>query len=186
MTLRLPTIASGFMAKYYSGIGSRETPNFVCGAMRQIAYTLEAEGYTLRSGGAGGADSAFEEGVMNNVNKEIYLPWKGFNKSKSPYYGVCDAAIAMALSVHPSPDTLIKREKALHLHARNCYQVLGSDLATPSDFVICCTEDAQKRGGTRTAIVIAERNKIPVLNFGKCETYEQCMTAFDRFYLLVA
>lgn len=178
------TTRFGCMVKYYSGIGSRETPDFVCMAMTAIAKLLEADGYTLRSGGAGGADLAFEGGVERL--KDIYLAWKGFNGSTSELYVVCDAAIAMALSVHPSPETLIKREKALHLHSRNCYQILGSDLATPTEFVICWTEAAAKRGGTRTAIVLAERNKIPVLNLGKCNTYEECMVSFDRFYLLVA
>ena len=172
------------MVKYYAGVGSRESPDFVCLAMTAIAKLLEADGYTLRSGGADGADLAFESGVERL--KDIYLAWKGFNGSSSALYGVCDAAIAMALTIHPSPENLVKREKALYLHARNCYQVLGSDLETPSDFVICWTEDAKKRGGTRTAIVLAERNNIPVLNLGKCKTYEECMAAFDRFYFLVA
>lgn len=54
----------------YAGIGSRETPRSILDLMTAIARKLEALGYTLRSGGATGADTAFEEGVERL--KEIY------------------------------------------------------------------------------------------------------------------
>ena len=47
----------------YAGIGSRKTPPHVLAAMTQIAEALAERGYILRSGGAGGADSAFEKGA---------------------------------------------------------------------------------------------------------------------------
>jgi hypothetical protein len=152
--------------------------------MTAIARFLEQEGYILRSGGAGGADLAFENGVVDPSMKHIYLAKKGFNGSDSQLYTVCAAALALASTIHPAWDRC--RAFARLLHARNCYQVLGQQLDTPADFLICWTENAEKRGGTRTAIVLAERNKVPVLNLGKCNTYEECMTAFDRFYLLAA
>lgn len=151
-------------------------------AMTAIARFLESEGYTLRSGGAGGADLAFECGVA--TLKDIYLPWEGFNGSTSPLFGICESAIAMSVKVHPTHDALRKRVKALLLHSRNCYQVLGKELDTPSEFLICWTEDAKKVGGTRTAIVLAEENNIPVLNLGKCKTYEECITTFETFYMV--
>jgi len=172
----------GYMVKYYTGVGSRETPDFVCLAMTEIARILESYGYTLRSGGADGADLAFEAGA--GLLKEIYLPKKGFNGSTSQLYGVGLEALTLASVVHPAWDKC--KAYARLLHARNCYQVLGSALDEPSDFLICWTENAEKRGGTRTAIVLAEQHKIPVLNLGKYKTYEQCMVAFDRFYLLAA
>lgn len=170
------------MAKYYTGVGSRESPEFVCEAMTEIAIVLEKLHYTLRSGGAGGADLAFERGAKQR--KHIYLPWAGFNGSQSPLYGVCQSAIDMALTIHPAPDLLRKREKALLLHSRNCYQVLGKTLDIPSEFLVCWTENAQLVGGTRTAIVLAERNKIPVLNLGKCKDYNSCIDAFEIFHMM--
>ncbi len=53
------------------------------------------------------------------------------------------------------------------MHARNAHQVLGQDLESPSLCVICWTPKGELKGGTRTAIVIAEQNDIPVFNFGK-------------------
>ncbi|WP_048710246.1 hypothetical protein [Microvirga massiliensis] len=70
----------------YGGIGSRETPADVCSDMTRIATALEARGFRLRSGGAGGADLAFENGTSKPDQREIYIPWKGFNGSDSPYF----------------------------------------------------------------------------------------------------
>jgi hypothetical protein len=166
---------------YYTGVGSRETPVFVMRAMTFIARFLSQEGFILRSGGADGADDAFEKGA-NPELADIYLPWKNFNKRNSPLYEVGDDAIALAMTIHPTPTKL--RDSVKRLHGRNCYQVLGDDLATPSEFLICWTTDAVRTGGTRTAIVLAERNNIPVLNLGKCETYEECIDAFETFYMM--
>ena len=64
--------------KYYAGIGSRETPKNICLYMTAIAKRLASLGYTCNSGGADGADSAFERGAV--INRQIFLPWDGFNK----------------------------------------------------------------------------------------------------------
>ena len=61
---------------YYAGIGSRETPKNKCRLMTKIAKILSGK-YTLRSGGADGADSAFEAGAGDN--KQIFLPSNYFN-----------------------------------------------------------------------------------------------------------
>ena len=60
------------MTKYFAGIGSRETPQDILKLMTKSAYRLEQLGYVLRSGGARGADKAFELGVMNLKNRRIY------------------------------------------------------------------------------------------------------------------
>ena len=53
------------------------------------------------------------------------------------------------------------------LHTRNVYQVLGLDLNTPSEFVVCYA-DVDKHnnviGGTATAVNIAKEVGIPVYN----------------------
>jgi predicted Rossmann fold nucleotide-binding protein DprA/Smf involved in DNA uptake len=48
---------------YYAGIGARSTPPQILSVMTRLASKLEGMGYTLRSGGAAGADTAFERGV---------------------------------------------------------------------------------------------------------------------------
>lgn len=156
---------------YYAGIGSRETPQEVLEEMRQTAILLAETGVILRSGGAAGADSAFEEGCLSvGGQAEIYLPWRGFNGNSSKLFGVTEAALAMAAKFHPAFQRLSAGAKALQ--ARNSYQCLGRDLATPSAFVLCYTscgcESAEQRirttGGTGQAISIASSNGIPVIN----------------------
>ena len=47
---------------YYAGIGSRSTPSSILSIMTILGKTLAQNGYILRSGGAEGADKAFEIG----------------------------------------------------------------------------------------------------------------------------
>ena len=65
----------------------------------------------------------------------------------------------MAAKFHPNWNRLSKGAKALH--ARNCHQVLGSDLSTPSEFIVCWR---QNTGGTMQAVRIAEHYGIRVYN----------------------
>ena len=51
--------AKGAM-KVYTGIGSRETPGLILALMGRISARMDRLGFTLRSGGADGADAAFE------------------------------------------------------------------------------------------------------------------------------
>ena len=66
--------------RYYTGVGSRKTPGAIFDLMGEIGRNLAIDGYVLRSGGASGADTAFEQGCdLHEGMKEIYLPWKGFS-----------------------------------------------------------------------------------------------------------
>ena len=47
---------------YYAGIGSRTLPYSVVRNMTQMGIKFAEKGWTLRSGGALGADRAFEDG----------------------------------------------------------------------------------------------------------------------------
>jgi hypothetical protein len=145
--------------KIYAGIGSRRTPADVLSVMTQIARELDMIGYTLRSGGAPGADLAFE---LGSTKKEIYLPWANFNASESTLYTVCEGAMDMASHYHPAWSKLSSPVRKLM--ARNCYQVLGLNLNEPVKFVVCWTPDGRSVGGTAQAIRIAKDWKIPVFN----------------------
>lgn len=147
--------------KYYTGIGSRETPEEIGKVMRSLSKKLESLGYILRSGGAGGADTFFAEGCKN---KEIFIPWPGFAEDGIvPEYNPFSEIILK--EVHPVHSRLTPGAKKLHL--RNINQVLGSDLKTPSDFLICWAKTNNlkiPKGGTRTAWVVAQKNNIPCFN----------------------
>ena len=150
------------MSKYYAGIGSRTTPPEFKKIFSDIASKLEDKGYVLRSGGASGADSFFEAGVKEEKNKEIYLPWKNFNGNNSKLFTPSKEAIQLASTLHPAWHNL--NQGGQKLMARNCYQVMGLDLNTPVDFVLCWTPSITS-GGTSQAIRLAFENKILVYNF---------------------
>lgn len=146
---------------YYAGVGSRETPQDVLKTMWKIARYLADKGYTLRSGGAKGADTAFENGCDSvRGSKEIF--YANNNKGTSMLAEVIPLAEQIASSVHPAWDRC--NEYARKLHTRNVAQVLGADLKHPVDFLVCWTKSGKKIGGTSTAISIAEMNNIPVFN----------------------
>lgn len=154
------------MSKSYTGIGSRETPPNMLEFMKELGAFLAVKGYTLRSGGADGADTAFEIGCDKvNGSKEIYLPWQGFNNNVSQLFQTNPEAIKIAAGIHPSWEAC--SQEAKKLHARNIHQVLGAQLATPSNFVIYWAEtsrNGEPKGGTRTAVVLAAQRNIPTYN----------------------
>lgn len=161
--------------KYYAGVGSRQTPRNVQDMMFKVADFLQNHGYTLRSGGAEGADRAFEMGVTGIITADKLLIAKEIFKTKT--HGTSAVAEAIAATVHPAWHNC--SEYARSCHARNVFQILGADLKTKSDFVLCWTPKGQAVGGTATAINLALREKIPVYNlatpagvFGMMEVLE--------------
>lgn len=139
------------MNNYYTGVGSRETPPEILKIMTLIAKKLEIHGFVLRTGDASGADKAFRDGVSSLQNKEIYTARDAKEKD---YY--------IAESIHPAWGNC--SDFAKKLHTRNLYQVKGSDLDCPAEFLICWTKNGKDIGGTRTAIMYARQNNIPVFN----------------------
>ena len=181
--------------RIYTGVGSRETPVPILTVITTLAKVLAQRGWVLRSGGAHGADSAFETGCdQAGGRKEIYLPWKGFNGNQSalflslPRVGNFDSiagrmndkrAVALAVQFHPLKTQLFvpshKMRTVLKLMARNSQQILGESVSeeNKTGFVICCTPQGQPIGGTRQAIVLAHHFQIPVFNLGNIETLRQ-------------
>lgn len=155
---------------FYTGVGSRETPKSVQALMSELASLLEKSGYTLRSGGALGADEAFESGVVNL--KDIYIPWRKFTNNplhKCPEEDSKDLAkqaSSIAIEIMGNPHWNRCSYGGQKLHTRNVYQVLGEDLNTPSEFLLCWTSEGKTKGGTATAIRLAKSRNIPVINFG--------------------
>lgn len=156
--------------KYYAGIGSRETPREVCMYMTAIAKQLTKLGYICNSGGADGADCAFEKGAV--INRQIFLPWDGFNGKRVESmnkmhntwkYSVPPFNEKFVRKYHPKPSAL--SEFGWKFMSRNSYQVLGEDLKTPVEFVLCWTKDGKASGGTGQALRIAKDYNIPVFNF---------------------
>lgn len=153
--------------------------------MVDVAQKLAFEGYTLRSGGADGADRFWEEGareIYSNIPPEIYIPWAGFNGNKGQCFTVFDKldkgiqteAIRIAMSVHPSPSRV--KDSVKKLHARNVLQCLGMDLSTPSKFLLCYADinkEGKPKGGTRVAWEVAKLYNIPVFNLYFEDVYKR-------------
>lgn len=156
--------------KAYAGIGSRETPSNIEEIMTVTAGALEKLGFILRSGGAEGADQAFEKGVVDPGMKEIYLPFKGFEGSTSDLildsFDNAQDAYDTVDEFHPNPFAVKRWKKSYKLMARNSYQVLGRDHNTHSKFIICWTVGGKIKGGTGQALRIAKKLGIRVVNLG--------------------
>lgn len=144
----------------YAGIGSRGTPPTVERAIARIAVMFSVADWTLRSGGADGADSMFER--HHTGPAEIYLPWPGFNGNASPLKRATPKAYEIAAHHHPAWDRLTP--DARMLHARNVHQVLGRDCETPAQVVVCWTPDGRMVGGTAQAMRIACAREIKIVN----------------------
>lgn len=169
----------------YAGIGSRETPPVVLELMARVASRLATQGWALRTGMAGGADQAFYRGASTHGALELYLPWPAFESDARTAGGAeqfvlgqpTPAACELAAQFHPAWSRL--RLGARRLHARNCHQVLGPDLASPARFVLCWTPDGsldgrgRRVGGTGQALRIAHHHGIPVFNLARPEHAER-------------
>lgn len=159
---------------YYAGIGSRETPQEILEFQTRIATRLEKDGWLLSSGGAEGADQAFENGVSSIRNNQIIIAKNGhhgrhstdgyvnFGNATQLMKNQCDALVS---TIHPAWDNMPRWMK--NLHSRNVMQILGPELDTPVKFVLYwAPEDRYSvaKGGTRTAVVLAQRLGIPTFN----------------------
>ena len=150
------------MYKSYAGIGTRkEIPRDVELLIYNIGIYLAKRGFVLRSGGAEGCDTYFE----NSCDKA---------GGKKEIYTINDANFKSDLIVknyHPVWDK-IQNTYARKLLSRNMFQIFGKDLKTPCNFVVCYTHDGVfrakdtsiKTGGTGTAIRAANLNNIPIYN----------------------
>jgi hypothetical protein len=155
-----PTQFKGWL----TGVGSRETPESICHLMRMFAAVTYSLGYRWRSGGAKGADEAFEQGVLghphyqpgtclDDVTLQVFLPWNGYkpdpNSEERKYQDYAKGYIdATKLSAYPQAQEMVpyyhplgdrirdpERRGIFGMHARNMFQPLGPDLLSPSRHV---------------------------------------------------
>lgn len=157
--------------KYYTGIGSRSTPQDVLALFEAVAAKLsQVDDWVLRSGAAPGADSAFERGA---IAAQIFLPWNGFegryegqNGAARYFAGPTPSAFDIAEQFHPAWDRC--KQGAQKLHARNVHQVLGFTPSSPvlSRFVLCWTPGGSGSGGTGQALRIAKHYGVPIIDAG--------------------
>ena len=152
------------MGKIYAGIGARKTPAPYLELMTRIAEDLGPD-WLLRTGGARGADSAFAAGALN---KEIHLPWDGYNGLYADtHYGryvpPCSPELLRITAMHhPAWDRLSETVRAFM--CRNTSIILGADLKQYATMIICWTPGGKLVGGTSHAMRIGYHYDIPVFN----------------------
>lgn len=175
------------MNRIYAGIGSRKTPKHILEQMEEVASILGASGFTLRSGGASGADEAFETGCDSvGGAKEIYIPWETYTrradrssiickKDYSPYYQVTS-------DYHPAWDRCTDSVK--RLHSRNLFIIAGDILEDDPlcDFVVCWTPNGAYVGGTALAMRIADDAIIRVFNLANEGALDELATFLEENY----
>jgi len=152
----------------YIGIGSRNAPQKILDFMTKIASILEQCGYTLRSGKAKGSDKAFEKGVKNPKNKEIFT-----HKDARPWaYDTVKKYLP-----NDRPATFDSWQDYVRgLLARNMMQVLGEHGKEPAEFLVCWTPmgdyQTSEVGGTGYALRCAVDHGIPTYNLNYPEQLE--------------
>lgn len=150
------------MTRYYAGIGSRAIDEEYSAAIVSTGYQLAKDGWVIRSGGAKGTDASFELGCDSAKGKKLILLAEN----------ATDAAIAMAESFHPAWDKCTPYARLLL--GRNCMIILGPELNSPVEMVVCYAENENK-GGTALVLKIAREYGIPVKNIAVPETRDSIM-----------
>jgi hypothetical protein len=145
----------------YAGIGSRKTPKPSLDLMHKVAAFLAREGWILRSGGAVGADTSFEEGCNSaGGEKEIFVAPKIRALDDEWAYQEAEKHIPAN-----RPPFATWKPFTRALIARNMMQVLGLNGDSPVDMIVCWTQaDVQDGGGTGYAMRCAASRNIPIYN----------------------
>lgn len=164
------------MYRAYAGTGDGKTPDDVLEQFSSIAARLSELGYTTRVNAEKPVSNYFER---NALEKEVYLPWNKFEiqgeKFESKFSKVTPAAVETMGEFYQAfkgKDWDQLSDGVKKIISRNAHMLLGSDLKTPVDFLICWTMDgAEKRKdvSARTwfsgpIIALASAKRIPVFN----------------------
>ena len=163
-------MTKGSKKMYYAGIGSRKTPQACLDFMTKIGRVCTKKDLTLRSGGAIGADQAFERGCdLESGQKEVWTP-------KSQYVVEHEWAIEKAKAVCWEYPLHKMKPYTRSLIIRNMYQIFGDDEENlkPVKFVVFyCVGDPLMRGkesgGTRYTVRAAHNYNIPHFNLRTCQ-----------------
>ena len=186
------------MAYKIAFIGSRKLKESSYPQDYQIFYNLAllaaTNGVIMRSGGAEGADlcaeTAYFEASKENPEVlklvEIFVPWRSFNASNPLHKHYSKSLPGVEeeeclLTVMNESHYLNLSNGAALLHLRNCKEILGDNLDSPVDVVICFTVNRKVVGGTATGIKLAINSGIPVYNiYGATEEEVRFLEAMIR------
>ena len=95
----------------YAGVGSRATPPEVLAGMSDVAQVLGDAGFALSTGGADGADKAFETGALRtDAPVTVHTPWPGYNGYRPGRDPESDIDV-----IHPKAGDAVRGLSFLHL-----------------------------------------------------------------------
>lgn len=170
--------------KPYVVTGNKEAPPSIVAELESLVKRIEALGYTTRTGGLDGVDSAVEK---VSTKLELYLPWKGFAEKESKLYWNDDLAMQAAKKYSPVFDNLKPVVQAFL--AKNARMVLGTKFDSNALFLLCWSDDgaeAKKDVTSRTGnvghvILIANSIGIPIFNLGNEDTKQRLYNYLSLF-----
>ena len=185
----------------YAGVGSRRTPPEILDAMIDIAQTLGDAGTALSTGGADGADKAFETGALRtDAPITIHTPWPGYNgyrpgRQPDTDIDVVHPSLADTIQGHPYADLAREhhphwnrcRRGARALFVRNVSILAGAldddGQMRPVHAVIAYTPNGlsvgRDAGGTGHTLRTAAFLDIPCVNLSPRTPPEQNAAALD-------
>lgn len=163
-------------------IGNRDVPEHARVKYVPIVKALLKAGHEGRSGGAKGMDYVLTQAIeelmtegLTGFKASVYIPTRQFNDLQwgklghrvhyVKWFKNYDKAVELAGQCHPAWHHCDDYSRSMH--ARNVYEILGTDLNTPSDFVLCYAKTNRNGvviGGTGTAIKLAQCHSVPVYN----------------------
>jgi len=151
----------------YAGVGSRETPAHILTVMHDYAAAKARTGAILCSGGAQGADSAFEDGADSEGGvSRIYTVDDVTDKHKEAY--------ALAEGCHPAWNKLPTYVRKLMV--RNVFIVAGPEVDRPVDYVLAWTPNGCVTGGTGHTLRVARRLGVPSYNLHDFSALQKAKT----------
>ena len=171
---------------YITGIGTRNLDERMDKAIRGIMKAFSSINgkdfsFILRSGGARGADTAFEcsfSGKIISYRADSSHPAKGLDAIT---YSEDPVAEELVMRLHPNPGAVSSLpEYSRKLLYRDAWQIIGSPGKDRrlSDFVIA----AWPMGTTmKTALLVAKNQGVPVFNVSDPADMERLRDAFREF-----
>lgn len=172
--------------KSFAIMGSKEHPPETLRLAEEVAeYLKSISGFKVivRTGGNLGFEEIFEKVISE---KEVFLPWKGFNGNRDSKYTRPSPKCSEIISKIILTFDKIK-EGAKPIFMRIAHVILGKDLNARAECLITWSPDGAetkdkvnvKTGYASTAILLANAVKIPVFNLHNPD-------AFDRLKVFVS
>lgn len=149
--------------KIYAGIGNREIPLSAFQELNKLARNFDKQGFLLRSGGAMGSDTAFQNGSEHHI---IY------KTDETIIHNGTDITIEQSICNNKELRRIAKEHYPFwdnsppgtrDLMTRNVAILLGPNVDSKARMVVCYCRD-EDSGGTAMGIRVAKEYGIPVYN----------------------